>query len=226
MPPVVLSVEPGETLHYARVSAPRSGADPLNLILLLLTLPAAAAPVVRFCYGISPAWVILEFIRLIHQRNFDSSLWLGLLAVPFLTGSVTVAWQIRLLASTYVPALEHLVLRSLAVTSAIMSLGFVTSGYALNNLGWRLDEVLISATGLGITTAGAGVVVWLLNTRASGVSITLTMLLTAYLTNSGMVLQGFTDTSAPGWWMVLVSSAGMLAQIALIVTRNFRTKRA
>jgi len=225
MPPVVLPVEPGETLHYARVSAARSRGDLLNLVMLLVTLPAAAAPVVRFCYGISPAWVILEFARLIYQRQFDSSLLLVLLAVPFLTGSVIVAWQIRLLASTAVSALEHLVLRSIAVASVTMSVGFLTAGYALNNLGWRLDELLISATGLGITAAGAVIVRWLLRTGASGVSVTLSMLLTGYLTNSGMVLQGFTDFSAPGWWMVLVSSAGTLAQLAMIVTRNFLTKR-
>ena len=70
-------------LDYAPVrrSAPQRGF--LNLLFIILALPAAVTPFVPLCYDDSPLWAVGTFCRMVQQAQWDTGMLLILLALPF-----------------------------------------------------------------------------------------------------------------------------------------------
>jgi hypothetical protein len=191
----------------------------LDLLFLLLGLPALAAVVAPFAFGVSPAQVFLQSPRAFDWTHWDPSMTIVLAAVPFLPP--VLAWILRLRSVLWGPATrtERRVGYAAASAGAAAVAALAALGVAeWTTLEWKDRGCCLAA--MLVLAAGAALLA-LLWSRGAGPDARLRVALFApYVANGLLVLVGFLDDRQLGWYLTAVSAAAAVAELALLTVRK------
>ena len=203
-------------LDYAPVrrSAPQRGF--LNLLFITLALPAAVTPFVPLCYDDSPLWAVGTFCRMVQQAQWDTGMFLILLALPFFLGPLIAVWRIRLLVSTSTRKPERMIVAAFAATSQLMSAGFLVATIALAGT-LSDDELAAVVTAPIVLVTCIATAYWLCRQQADPNVPIGQLLAGAYIANGLICGIAFRNDASIGWWLMLISCAGFVAEWLLLI---------
>ena len=205
-------------LAYA-VDSPRHPRSRLDLPFLLLGLPALAAVIAPFTYGVSPAEVMLRAPREFDWTSWDPSMAILLVAVPFLTPVFACVLRFRSMLWGWTTRAERAVGYAAASVGAAAVAGLLAAAAVQwATVEWK--ERAYYGAALLVLAAGATLMAVLWRRNAHPEVRVRAALLTPYLANCAVVLIAFVDDPEVGWYLTAVSAAAALAELVLVAVRN------
>jgi hypothetical protein len=203
-------------LDYAKPQALFARRRGWDIPVLVLAIPALAAPFVDFIFSYSPSSVIIQYFRdwrEIGDYGIGSWPWLILVAAPFYLGIAFWVCRLRMLIRPDITLFERRLLWVLALASACATVGFIASAVAQGSYS---PEMLLCLVPTSLLAAGA--LSLRRFSRSRGIDPGRRACLavaSAYVGGVSLPLILLRDSTEIGWKLTFAAAIVMMADFAL-----------